>query len=95
MRWQLIISLKLITNPITSVERIHFTSWTPPSLLNSIVLLGGKGDSPSAFTAEIVPGIVLLRRCQFFTIFSLQMEKALPYVTVDGMPVGFLTGKPL
>ena len=36
--------------------RDEHTAWSPPSLLNSIVLLGGIGEA--AFTAEIVPGTV-------------------------------------
>ena len=38
-----------------SVARIKHTAWTPHSLPNSIVLLGGSGDS-AKLTAEIVPG---------------------------------------
>ena len=40
-----------------SMERWTHTAWTPPSLPNSIVLLGGTvGSGDAAFTAEIVPG---------------------------------------
>ena len=38
--------------------RVYHTAWTPPSLPDSIVLLGG-GDSAASLTAESVPGIKL------------------------------------
>ena len=39
------------------MERWTHSAWTPPSLPNSIVLLGGTvGSGDAAFTAEIVPG---------------------------------------
>ena len=39
-----------------SVERYNPTAWTPPSLPNTIVLLGGGGTVDASFGAEIVPG---------------------------------------
>ena len=36
------------------MARTEHTAWTPPSLPNTIVLLGGFG-SAAAFTAETVP----------------------------------------
>ena len=39
-----------------SMARTHHTAWTPPSLPDSIVLLGGF-YSAAPLTAEIVPGI--------------------------------------
>ena len=45
------------------MERYDHTAWTPPSLPDSIVLLGGgatwSGDSAAILTAEIVPGVKL------------------------------------
>ena len=38
-----------------SVGRMAHTAWTPPSLPDSIVLLGGAIDS-TASNAEVVPG---------------------------------------
>ena len=38
-----------------SVARSYHTAWTPPSLPNSIVLLGGKGSGERL--AEILPGV--------------------------------------
>ena len=37
-----------------SLARAHHTAWTPSSLPNSIVLLGGLDEAQ--LTAEIVPG---------------------------------------
>ena len=39
-----------------SVARFGHTAWTPPTLPNSIVLLGGYRETPAEFTAENVPG---------------------------------------
>ena len=48
------------------MERRYHTAWTPTSLPNSIVLLGGTGSAGSGLgtgsqNAEIVPGIFLRR----------------------------------
>ena len=50
-----IICFTLIKNSINSTARSRHTAWTPPSLPNSIVLLGGDADE-TKLTAEIVPG---------------------------------------
>ena len=50
-----ITSFTLITNSLNSTARSRHTAWTPPSLPNSIVLLGGDADE-TKLTAEIVPG---------------------------------------
>jgi len=39
-----------------SVARYHHTAWTPPSLPDSIVLLGSGSSSAAKLTAETVPG---------------------------------------
>ena len=39
-----------------SMARAYHTAWTPPSLPDSIVLLGGQNIA-ARLTAEIVPGI--------------------------------------
>ena len=49
-----IISFTLIKNSLFSAARDSHVAWVPPSLPNSIVLLGGWGASH--LTAEIVPG---------------------------------------
>ena len=42
------------------MARYHHTAWTPTSLPDSIVLLGGDGYSyATKFTAETVPGVEL------------------------------------
>ena len=50
-----ITSFTLIKNSLRSVARIDHVAWTPSSLPNSIVLLGGVDDA-AQLTAEIVPG---------------------------------------
>ena len=50
-----IASFTLIKNSLNSVKRFGHVQWTPPSLPNSIVLLGGV-DNAAKLTAEIVPG---------------------------------------
>ena len=50
-----ITSFTLIKNSINSTVRVAHVAWTPTSLPNSIVLLGGW-DGAAEFTAEIVPG---------------------------------------
>ena len=42
-------------------------AWVPPSLPNSIVLLGGKDDA-AKYTAEIVPGFEKWSSFQIFFI---------------------------
>ena len=37
-------------------------AWTPPSPLDSIVLLGGEERNTTAYTAEIVPGSRVLSK---------------------------------
>ena len=55
-----------ITKDIHRVARAWHTAWTPSSLSDSIVLLGGWTNE-AHFTAEIVPGI---RAKVFFQSFS-------------------------
>ena len=62
-------------------------AWSPPSLPNSIVLLGG-GDDAAQTTAEILPGF---EKCSRFHLFLLQVEEPLHCVTVDMEPAGFPT----
>ena len=50
-----IISFTLIKNSLFSTARRESVAWTPTSLPNSIVLLGGRDDA-AELTAEIVPG---------------------------------------
>ena len=49
---------------INSVKRYSHTAWTPPSLPDSIVLLGGYAPfrPTTALTAEIVPGVSIEKR---------------------------------
>ena len=63
-------------------------AWVPPSLPDSIVLLGGIDGAAARFTAEIVPGF---EKWSSFTFSLLQVEEPLHCVTVDGGPAGFLT----
>ena len=51
----LIISFMLIKNSFNSKGRYSHVAWTPPSLPDSIVLLGGYDHEPEMI-AEIVPG---------------------------------------
>ena len=50
-----ITSFTLIKNSLHSMARRYHVEWTPPSLPDSIVLLGGYDDE-APLTAEIVPG---------------------------------------
>ena len=49
---------------INSVKRYSHVAWTPPSLPDSIVLLGGYAPfrPTTALTAEIVPGVSIEKR---------------------------------
>ena len=49
---------------LNSVKRYSHTAWTPPSLPDSIVLLGGYAPyrPTTALTAEIVPGVSIEKR---------------------------------
>ena len=67
------ISFTLITNSLNSVARIDHVQWTPTSLPDSIVLLGGRDDA-AKHTAEIVPGF---RSGQVFKFSLLQVEEPL------------------
>jgi len=60
-----------------SVARYYHTAWTPPSLPDSIVLLGGK-KSAAGLTAEIVPG---------GETFSLQHNTGLACGIQDGLSI--------
>ena len=61
-----------------SVGRADHVAWTPPSLPNSIVLLGGYGGTNAGrhaeYTAEIVPGFKTITResklCKFLIIYT-------------------------
>ena len=66
-----ITSLTLKKNSINSTARRAHVAWTPTSLPNSIVLLGGWDDA-APLTAEIVPG---LRTGQVFIFSLLQVEE--------------------
>jgi len=50
-----IISFTVIKNTLFSTARRRHVAWTPPSLPDTIVLLGGYDDA-AELTAEIVPG---------------------------------------
>ena len=57
-----------------SLTRSDHTAWTPPSLPDSIVLLGGRSIA-AKLTAEIVPGIAhKLQDAQDEKLTSLQDE---------------------
>jgi len=60
-----------------SEERYYHTAWTPSSLPDSIVLLGGYG-SAAEFTAEIVPG---------GETFSLQHNREYACGIQDGLSI--------
>merc|ERR1719494_531471 len=62
----------------TSTARSGHVAWTPTSLPNSIVLLGGRD-------AEIVP---CFEKWSSFHLF-LQVEEPLNCITVDTKPAGF------
>ena len=81
-----IISYMLIKISLNSFERQSHVAWTPPSLPNSIVLLGGDGGAK--FTAEIVPGFEK-RSGSRRTL--LQVEEPLNCAIAEIAPVGFLT----
>ena len=51
-----ITSLTLIKNSLNSTAMSQHVAWVPPSLPDSIVLLGGIDGAAARFTAEIVPG---------------------------------------
>ena len=56
-----------------SVARYDHTAWTPPSLPDSIVLLGGYDSNyDHLLTAEIVPG---KNQNTSFNLFLSQVEK--------------------
>ena len=68
---------KLFTiNHNHSVTRTEHTAWTPPSLPNSIMLLG-RYDNAAALTAEIVPGDVFRGKLSQAYYLSSQMETRL------------------
>ena len=50
-----ITSFTVIKNSLFSTARVSHVAWSPQSLPNSIVLLGGE-DGAAKLTAEIVPG---------------------------------------
>ena len=68
-----------------SVARSGHTAWTPPSLPDSIVLLGGL-SSAARLTAETVPGIK--SRNSIFESFS-QAAPALHCATLERQHAGF------
>ena len=59
-----------------SVARTDHTAWTPPSLPNSIMLLGGWTDAAD-LTAEIVPGNVIRGKLSQAYNISSQVEPRL------------------
>ena len=59
-----------------SVKRSHHTAWTPQSLPNSIMLLGGWTDAAD-LTAVIVPGNVIRGKLSQADNISSQVETRL------------------
>ena len=74
---KVILSFTLIKNSLNSTARKGHVAWVPPSLPNSIVLLGGVGAAK--FTAEIVPGF---EKWSSFHLFFVSTAGALVVVTV-------------
>ena len=72
------------------VERIGHTAWTPPSLPDTIVLLGGIGSTYYG-SAEIVPGI----KASNPSNPSFQVAQHLTWHTLQRVPVGYPMKKPL
>ena len=66
----------LIINHNHSVARAFHTAWTPPSLPNSIMLLGGW-ISAAGLNAEIVPGDVISGKLSQADNISSQVETRL------------------
>ena len=73
-------------------------AWTPPSPLDSIVLLGGEERNTTAYTAEIVPGLrsgpnefFLMLLDNILVVFA-KVEKNLSSRTLEKALAEFQTG---
>ena len=74
-------------------------AWTPPSFLDSIVILGGEERNTTAYTAEIVPGSRSGPLNEYFSmlpdnilvVFS-KVEKNLSSRTLEKALAEFQTG---
>ena len=91
------VSAWLNLNPHHSSARSDPTVWTPLSLPNSAVLLGGWGGSRAHLTAEIVPGVkpVIKELLTNASDQSRQAEEIFPWNTMELMHVGLITRQAL
>ena len=86
------ITIIIFINHNHSVARYGHTAWTPPSLPDSIVLLGGCCGSAVSLTAEIVPGKKAKTGFYLFSTpggetFSLQHNREYACGIQDGLSI--------